>query len=118
VHNFLFIIYEAKTETEEKEEEKAAAEEEEKKKKKKKTKKKKKKKKKKQEKSYSDKRSYLRIMFSMAVGRPGTFQGMFAFQQRHASERCCRMVRALLARTPSGIMSRMSCITAARSSRS
>merc|ERR1719319_1463175 len=30
----------------------------------------------------------------MAVGRVGTFQGMFAFQQRQASVRCCRMVRA------------------------
>ena len=34
------------------------------------------------------------------------------------SDRCCRMTRALFARTLSGIMSRMSCITAARSSRS
>ena len=49
---------------------------------------------------------------------PGTFQGMLAFQQRHASERCCRMARALLALTPAGIASRMSCMTAARSSRS
>lgn len=50
-------------------------------------------------------------MFSMGAGRPGTFQGMLAFQHRHASDRCCRMVRALVLRMPSGIMSRMSCIT-------
>ena len=43
---------------------------------------------------------------------------MLAFQQRQASLRCCRMVRALFCLIPSGIMSRMSCITAARSSRS
>lgn len=95
-----------------------------------------------------------------------TFQGMLAFQQRQASDRCCMMVRAcvdsavvqrgrtkdggmrggglwlgldihkaarlpshvhsytighrptLFWRTPSGIMSRMSATTAARSSRS
>ena len=57
-------------------------------------------------------------MFSMEAWRLGTFHGIFAFQQRQASERCCRIVRALFARTPSGIMSMMSCITAARSSRS
>ena len=57
-------------------------------------------------------------MFSTGAGSPGTFHGMFAFQHRHASLRCCRIVLALFARTPSGIMSRMSCITLARSSRS
>lgn len=50
-------------------------------------------------------------------GEP-TFQGMLAFQQRQASLRCCRIVRALFCLMPSGIMSRMSCITAALSSRS
>lgn len=69
---------------------------------------------------------------------PITFHGMFAFQHRHPSERCCRIVRALFAFTPcksvcsmsdvlirssvvvitSGIISRMSCMTAALSSRS
>ena len=44
--------------------------------------------------------TYLKIMFSMGAGKPGTFQGMFAFQQRQASERCWRMVRDLLALTP------------------
>jgi len=39
-------------------------------------------------------------MFSIGAGKPGTFQGMFAFQQRQASERCWRMVRDLLALTP------------------
>lgn len=47
-----------------------------------------------------------------------TFQGMFAFQHLQASLRCCRIVRALFCLMPSGIMSRMSCITLARSSRS
>lgn len=36
---------------------------------------------------------------------------MFAFQHRQASERCCRMVRALFCLIPSGIMSTISCIT-------
>lgn len=77
----------------------------------------------------------------MGVGRPGTFQGMLAFQQRKASDRCCKIVRALfclipkmqtetrnirnaiheilvMPHSPSGIMSRMSCMTDARSSRS
>ena len=40
------------------------------------------------------------------------------FQHRQASERCCMMTRALFALMPSGIMSRMSCMTEARSSRS
>ena len=62
--------------------------------------------------------TYLRIMFSMAVGRVGTFQGMFAFQQRQASERCCRMTLALFCLTPCGIMSTISSMTEARSSRS
>ena len=38
-------------------------------------------------------------MLSIGAGRPGTFQGMFAFQQRQASLRCCRIVRALFAFT-------------------
>lgn len=29
-------------------------------------------------------------MFSIGAGRPGTFHGMFAFQHRHASLRCCK----------------------------
>eukprot|EP00500_Bicosoecida_sp_ms1_P014419 CAMPEP_0203831810 /NCGR_PEP_ID=MMETSP0115-20131106/69182_2 /ASSEMBLY_ACC=CAM_ASM_000227 /TAXON_ID=33651 /ORGANISM="Bicosoecid sp, Strain ms1" /LENGTH=37 /DNA_ID= /DNA_START= /DNA_END= /DNA_ORIENTATION= len=37
-------------------------------------------------------------MFSIGAGSPGTFHGMLAFQQRHASDRCAMMVRALLAR--------------------
>ena len=37
-----------------------------------------------------------------------TFQGMLAFQQRQASDRCCRIVRALFCFTPSGMLSRMS----------
>ena len=44
--------------------------------------------------------TYLRIMLSIGAGKPGTFQGMFAFQQRQASERCWRMVRDLFAFTP------------------
>ena len=39
-------------------------------------------------------------MFSIGAGRPGTFHGILAFQQRQASERCWRMVRDLLALTP------------------
>ncbi|TNN38637.1 hypothetical protein EYF80_051200 [Liparis tanakae] len=70
-------------------------------------------------------------MFSMGVGRPGTWnerqnkssafrilRGMLAFQHLQDSLRCCRMVLALFCLMPSGIMSRMSCITAARNSRS
>lgn len=47
-----------------------------------------------------------------------TFQGMLAFQHLHASLRCCRITRALFCLIPSGIMSRMSCMTAARNSKS
>lgn len=47
-----------------------------------------------------------------------TFHGMFAFQHLQDSLRCCRMVLALFCLIPSGIMSKMSCITAARNSRS
>jgi hypothetical protein len=43
-------------------------------------------------------------MFSMGVGRPGTFHGMLAFQKRQASLRCWRMVRALSCLISSGIM--------------
>lgn len=43
---------------------------------------------------------------------------MLAFQHLQASLRCCRMTRALFCLIPSGIMSRMSCMTAARSSKS
>lgn len=32
-----------------------------------------------------------------------TFQGMFAFQQRHASLRCCKMVLALFCLMPSAV---------------
>ena len=41
-----------------------------------------------------DGRTYRKIMFSTGAGRPGTFQGILAFQQRQASDRCCMMVRA------------------------
>ncbi len=44
--------------------------------------------------------TYRRIMFSIGAGSPGTFQGMFAFQQRQASLRCWRIVLDLLALTP------------------
>ena len=44
--------------------------------------------------------TYRKIIFSMGAGNPGTFHGMFAFQQRQASLRCWRMVRDLLAFTP------------------
>jgi hypothetical protein len=44
--------------------------------------------------------THRRIMFSTGAGRPGTFQGMLAFQQRHASLKCCKMVRALFCLTP------------------
>lgn len=54
-------------------------------------------------------------LWALAVQGPS---GMLAFQQRQASLRCCRIVRALFCLIPSGIMSRISCITAARSSRS
>ena len=57
-------------------------------------------------------------MFSIGVGRPGTFHGMFAFQHRQASLRCCKMVLALFCLIPSGIMSMISCITLALNSRS
>lgn len=43
---------------------------------------------------------------------------MFAFQHLQASLRCCKITRALFCLMPSGIMSRMSCITAALSSKS
>lgn len=43
---------------------------------------------------------------------------MLAFQHLQASLRCCRMTRALFCLIPSGIMSRMSCMTAARNSKS
>ena len=39
-------------------------------------------------------------MFSIGAGNPGTFQGMFAFQQRQASLKCWRMVLDLFALTP------------------
>lgn len=47
-----------------------------------------------------------------------TFHGMFAFQQRHASDKCWSIVLALFCLIPSGIMSTMSCITEARNSKS
>ena len=47
-----------------------------------------------------------------------TFHGMLAFQHLQASLRCWRITRALFCLMPSGIMSRMSCITAALSSKS
>jgi hypothetical protein len=45
------------------------------------------------------------MMFSTAVGMPGTFQGMFAFQHRQASDKCCKIVLDLFCFNPSGIMS-------------
>ena len=42
----------------------------------------------------------IRINLKFSRRRVGTFQGMFAFQQRQASLRCWRMVRDLLALTP------------------
>lgn len=47
-----------------------------------------------------------------------TFHGMLAFQHLQASLRCCRIVLALFCLIPSGIISRISCMTAARNSRS
>lgn len=47
-----------------------------------------------------------------------TFQGILAFQQRQASDKCCRIVLALFCLIPSGIISTISCITEARNSRS
>lgn len=47
-----------------------------------------------------------------------TFHGILAFQHLHASLRCCRIVLALFCLIPSGIMSRISCMTAARNSKS
>jgi len=43
---------------------------------------------------------------------------MLAFQHRHASDKCCRIVLALFCFIPSGIMSTISCITDALNSRS
>jgi len=57
-------------------------------------------------------------MFSIGAGIPGTFQGIFAFQHRQASLRCCMMVLFLFALTPSGIISLILIITAERSSKS
>ena len=49
-------------------------------------------------------------IYTCIYGRPytyslysTTFQGIFAFQHRQPSERCCRIVRALLALTPCSI---------------
>ena len=47
-----------------------------------------------------------------------TFQGIFAFQHLKASLKCCKIVLALFCLIPSGIISRISCITEARSSKS
>jgi len=57
-------------------------------------------------------------MFSIGAGNPGTFHGILAFQQRQASLKCYNIVLALLALTPSGIMSIISDITAALNSKS
>ena len=62
--------------------------------------------------------TYLKIMFSIGAGSPGTFHGIFAFQHLQASLRCWRMVLDLFALTPSGIISMISFITAALNSRS
>jgi len=62
--------------------------------------------------------TYLKIRFSIGAGKPGTFHGIFAFQHLQASERCWRIVFVLFALTPSGIISTISSITAALSSKS
>jgi hypothetical protein len=54
----------------------------------------------------------------MGAGKPGTFHGIFAFQHLHASLKCYNIVFALLALTPSGIISIISDITAALNSKS
>jgi hypothetical protein len=54
----------------------------------------------------------------MGAGKPGIFQGILAFQHLHASLKCYKIVLALLALTPSGIISTISLITAARNSKS
>ena len=54
----------------------------------------------------------------MGAGNPGTFQGMLAFQHLQASLKCYKIVLALLALTPSGIISTISAITAALNSKS
>ena len=57
-------------------------------------------------------------MFSIGIGRPGTFHGIFAFQHLQASDKCWSIVLALFCFIPSGIMSMMSCITLALNSKS
>lgn len=58
-------------------------------------------------------------MFSVIkLDKTQTFQGMLAFQHLQDSLRCCKMVLALFCLIPSGIMSNISCITAARNSKS
>lgn len=57
-------------------------------------------------------------MFSIGAGNPGTFHGILAFQHLHASLKCYNIVLALLALTPSGIISTMSDMTAALNSKS
>ncbi|OMH82499.1 hypothetical protein AX774_g4026 [Zancudomyces culisetae] len=57
-------------------------------------------------------------MFSIACGIPGTFHGILAFQHLQASDKCCKIVLLLFARIPSGIISKISCITAALNSKS
>lgn len=62
--------------------------------------------------------TYLKIIFSIGAGSPGTFQGIFAFQHLQASLRCYNMVFDLFALTPSGIISIISFMTAALNSKS
>ena len=57
-------------------------------------------------------------MFSIGAGRPGTFQGILAFQHLQASLKCYNIVLDLFALTPSGIISIISFITAALNSKS
>jgi len=57
-------------------------------------------------------------MFSIGAGNPGTFQGILAFQHLQASLKCYKIVLALFALTPSGIISIISDITAALNSKS
>ena len=62
--------------------------------------------------------TYLKIIFSIGLGIPSTFHGIFAFQHLQASPKCCKIVLVLLAFTPSGIISVISNITLALNSKS
>lgn len=62
-------------------------------------------------------RNYERAL-SMHIYGIENFNALFAFQHRQASDRCCNMVFDLFCLMDSGIMSKISCMTAARNSRS